>query len=130
MTAILILSFAALASSTFLLMTWFLTTTLGQTVSTIISNGFRTALCQCGLGPQRSRYEIELFVWESDDNVVCRQCDVCQERKEWPPMDIADWMAEGIPRTPEADCECGEHCQCRLVRYNPTIHGYYYEEHA
>ena len=79
-------------------------------------DGFRTALKDCGWTPKR-RYEVELWKWEvmNDEDV----CEDCLERASWPPMDIADWMQAGIPRTPEAETECGEECRCRLVRYSP-----------
>ena len=68
------------------------------------------------LSPQ-SRYPIELWIWEATaDNDVCEDC---LERALWPPMDIADWMREGHPRTPESETECGDGCRCRLVPYNP-----------
>jgi hypothetical protein len=79
-------------------------------------NGFRSALK--GYGFTNRRYPVELWKWETmqDEDV----CDDCLERAEWPPMDIADWMKEGLPGTPEAETECGEHCRCRLVRHRST----------
>jgi len=78
--------------------------------------GFQTAMKDCGFTTKR-KYPVELWVWETmhDEDV----CEDCLERASWPPMDIADWMKEGIPGTPEAETECGEHCRCRLVRYHP-----------
>lgn len=82
----------------------------------IFANGFRSALK--GWGFTKPKYQIELWRWETmEDEDVCEDC---LERTEWPPMDIADWMKEGLPGTPEAETECGEHCRCRLVRYRPT----------
>ena len=63
------------------------------------------------------QYPVELYVWKisNDDDV----CEDCLERASWEPMDIADWMKEGLPGTPEAETECGENCRCKLVLYNP-----------
>lgn len=58
-------------------------------------------------------YPIELYKWvTAGDGAVCEDC---LQRASWVPMDIADWMKEGLPRTPEADTACGENCRCRLV---------------
>ncbi len=58
-------------------------------------------------------YAVELYKWvTADDSAVCEDC---LKRASWAPMDIADWMKEGLPRTPEADTACGENCRCRLV---------------
>ncbi len=69
--------------------------------------------------PAHPRYPIELYIWKTkDDEAVCEDC---LERAGWAPMDIADWMKEGLPGTPEAACECGERCRCRLVRFEPSL---------
>ena len=86
-----------------------------ETIHTL-TNGFREALRGCGfLTPKR--YMSELWKWETmqDEDV----CEDCQERASWPAMDIADWMKEGMPGTPEAETRCGENCRCQLVRYDP-----------
>jgi len=69
--------------------------------------------------PPINKLPVELYKWVIVDDE--RVCDDCLERASWAPMDIANWMKEGMPRTPEADTECGEECQCRLVPYKPTI---------
>lgn len=65
----------------------------------------------------RRKYPVELYVWKisNDENV----CEDCLDRASWEPMDIADWMKEGLPGTHEADTECGDKCRCKLVLYNP-----------
>jgi len=130
MASIIVLCLILFISSILLLISWFLTTSIGKTTFNIIQHGFHNALNRYGLGPHRPRYDVELYIWEPGENIVCQQCDVCQDRQEWAPMDIADWMAEGLPGTPETDCNCGQHCQCHLTRYNPAVHGYYYEEQS
>ncbi len=66
------------------------------------------------------KYPVELWKWETlDDEEVCEDC---LERASWPPMDIADWMKEGMPRTEEAETHCGENCRCELVIYEPRSH--------
>ena len=80
-------------------------------------NGFNDGLRSCGLRPTR-KYPAELWVWETmDDEDVCEDC---RERATWPPLDIADWMKTGLPGTPESECECGQNCRCRLLRYKPS----------
>lgn len=88
---------------------------LKEALSTI-ANGFRDALRGCGF---QKKYPVELWKWETmhDEDV----CEDCQERASWPPMDIADWMKEGMPRTPEAETKCGENCRCELTRYYPGL---------
>ena len=84
-----------------------------------IVNGFKEGLTGSGVATPKARYPIELYVWETmEDEDVCEDC---LERTSWPPMDIADWMKEGLPGTPEADVECGHKCRCRLVRYYPGV---------
>jgi len=80
-------------------------------------NGFKDGLKGSGFHTKQHRYPVELWIWETmDDEDVCEHC---LERASWPPMDIADWMKEGLPGTPESETECGPDCRCRLVRYNP-----------
>lgn len=82
----------------------------------ILRNGFREGLRGGGLA-EKPRYPVELWVWETmDDDEVCEDC---LERASWPPMDIADWMKEGLPGTPESETGCRHECRCRLVPYNP-----------
>ena len=82
----------------------------------ILMNGIKEGFKGAGFLLPR-KYPVELYVWEpvEDDDV----CEDCLERSSLPPMDIADWMKEGLPGTPEAETECGEKCRCRLVLYNP-----------
>ncbi len=85
----------------------------------ILWQGFQEALKGSGVAPVRPRYPVELYKWETmDDEDVCEDC---LERATWPPMDIADWMKEGLPGTPEAETECGHECRCRLIRYKPGV---------
>ena len=66
--------------------------------------------------PRKYRCPLELWKWETtDDESVCEDC---LERANWPPMDIADWMKEGLPGTPEAHTHCKEHCRCELVLHH------------
>ena len=82
--------------------------------------GFKEGLKGSGFLFRKHRYPIELWKWETmDDEDVCEDC---LERANWPPMDIADWMKEGLPRTTEAQTSCGEHCRCQLIRYQPKVH--------
>ncbi len=59
------------------------------------------------------KYPVDLYQWitHDDDNV----CEDCLDRATWLPMDIAEWMKEGLPRTREAHTECGDKCRCELV---------------
>ncbi len=81
-----------------------------------IAQGFREALRACGFFVWK-KYPVELWIWETmqDEDV----CEDCLERASWPPMDIADWMKEGMPTSPEADTKCADQCRCQLVRYDP-----------
>jgi len=84
----------------------------------ILNDGFREGLSGSGLIDQRrKKYEVELWVWEVGDEDYA--ADECLERTTWAPMDIADWMKEGLPGTPESGIDCGEDCCCQLVRYRP-----------
>lgn len=72
-----------------------------------------------GLTSSSTRYPVELYKWVAmDDEEVCEEC---LERASWPPMDIADWMKAGLPRTPEADTECGRNCRCQLMLYESKV---------
>ena len=79
-------------------------------------NGIREGLKGTSLWA-RKRYPVELWKWETmqDEDV----CEDCLERASWPPMDIADWMKEGLPGTPEAETQCGPNCRCQLVPCKP-----------
>jgi len=82
-------------------------------------NGFKEGLKASGLARSPARYPVELWEWVTlDDDEVCEDC---LEKASLPPMDIADWMKEGLPGTPEAQTECGQNCRCQLVPYNPKI---------
>lgn len=67
--------------------------------------------------PPSPRFPLDLWVWETANDEEA--CEDCRERAAWPPMDIADWMKEGLPRTPESDTHCGENCRCQIVPYKP-----------
>ena len=86
-----------------------------QTAIKTFAQGFKEGLKGAGFLFPRKSYAIELFKWETmeDDDV----CEDCLERASWPAMDIADWMKEGLPRTPEADTRCGGQCRCELIPY-------------
>ena len=94
-----------------------------EAIQTILA-GFQEGLRQCGLYLSRRKYPVELWKWETmeDEDV----CDDCLERASWPPMDIADWMKEGMPRTPEAHTQCAQQCRCHLVPYKANT---YLEKH-
>ena len=81
-------------------------------------NGFKEGLNWCGFFMRKNRYPVELYKWVAmnDDEV----CEECLERVFWEPMDIADWMKEGLPRTPEAETSCGHACRCELVPVQKT----------
>ena len=81
------------------------------------AGGSRQALLDGIFSFFRRTYPAELYRWEiaEDDDV----CEDCLDRASWEPMDIADWMKEGLPGTPEAETECGKNCRCKLVLYNP-----------
>lgn len=80
--------------------------------------GFKQAWRQPGLVPPRRRYPVELYIWDICEE--CEDCEECQERASWEPMDIADWMAEGLPGTPEAAVDCDHECHCQLSLYQPS----------
>jgi len=81
----------------------------------LLMGGIKKGLKGCGFKIRQHRYPVELYVWvtRNDEEV----CEDCRDRASWPPMDIADWMKEGIPGTPEAETECGAQCRCKLMRY-------------
>lgn len=80
-----------------------------------IRGGFFSGLRHCGLFSLKRKCPVELWKWETmqDEDI----CEDCLERASWPATDIADWMKEGLPGTPEAETACGEHCRCELVPY-------------
>ncbi len=83
----------------------------------ILKEGFKEGLKGSGFLLPKTRYPVELYVWEtSDDGEVCEDCT---ERAAWPPMDIADWIKEGLPRTEEAYTHCGKNCRCQLIPFHP-----------
>ena len=86
----------------------------------VIKNGIKEGLKGSGFLLPKTRYPVELYQWVAmDDEEVCEDC---LERASLPPMDIADWMKEGLPGTPEADTQCGEDCRCKLVPYPLNKH--------
>ena len=86
----------------------------------IITSGFKNGLTRgCGWYIPRHRYPVELYRWiPQEDGEVC---DDCWERARWPPMDIADWMKEGLPGSREAETQCGTDCRCELVLVESKI---------
>lgn len=99
------------------LITYFLKYSQTQESWQALWHGFKEGLKGAGfLFPRK--YPVELYIWKiSDDDEACENC---LERASWEPMDIADWMKEGLPGTPEAETECGENCRCKLVLYKPA----------
>ena len=91
----------------------------------VLKNGFKEAFRWFGFTVDKPRLPVELYTWVTcDDDEVCADC---QERASWPAMDIADWMKEGLPRTPEACTRCDEDCRCELVRdqsRKPHVHDF------
>ena len=82
-------------------------------------HGFKEGLKGSGLKSSARAYPVELWVWETmDDHEVCEDC---LERASWPPMDIADWMKEGLPRTSESETQCGHHCRCQIVPFKKQV---------
>ena len=79
----------------------------------ILISGLKVSLHDSGFSVQRTRYPVELYRWKLSDE--CMECDDCIDRSTWEPMDIADWMQEGLPGTPEAETECGHYCRCQLI---------------
>ena len=80
----------------------------------IIISGMKDSFRGYGIFMPKRKYPLDLYHWQTmDDDEVCEDC---LERSHWPPMDIADWMKEGLPRTPEAETKCGKDCRCDLVR--------------
>lgn len=71
----------------------------------------------------QSRYPVELWVWDNSEEED--PCEESIERAAWAPMDIADWMKEGMPQTPESGTEMCEGCNCRLVRCTKKSRGHY-----
>jgi len=89
-------------------------------------NGLSEGFFKSGLKNPKARYPIELWIWETlDDEDVCEDC---LDRTTWPPMDIADWMKEGLPGTPESETQCHDNCRCQLVRYNPRKSSQHYHK--
>ena len=89
---------------------------LADALSTILG-GVKHSFRWFGFVTPGQKYPIELYQWQTmeDDEV----CEDCLERSTWPPMDIADWMKEGLPGTAEAETQCGKNCRCELVIYKP-----------
>ena len=92
---------------------------LQNDIRTLIK-GIKTGLNGTGLAPKKPRYPLELYQWITMDNDEV--CEDCLDRATWLPMDIAGWMKEGLPRTPEAHTECGDQCRCELVLVKPKQH--------
>ena len=92
---------------------------LSEKAARSFRHGLQDKASDPGSTAPKNKYPVELWNWETlhDEDV----CEECQERASWPPMDIADWMKEGMPRTPEAETQCGENCRCQLVRYYPGV---------
>ena len=81
-------------------------------------NGFKEGLKGSGLYTH-PKCPVELWTWQTmDDEHVCEDC---LDRSQWPAMDIADWMKEGLPRTPEAETHCGQNCRCQLIPFKKNI---------
>lgn len=81
-------------------------------------NRIRERLNGDGRHPPKHRYPVELWVWDNSEEDD--PCEESLERCTWAPMDIADWMKEGIPQTPESGTEMCEGCRCQLVRYQKS----------
>ena len=79
----------------------------------IIRTGFHHGLRQCGITIPNKKLPVELWKWQTMEDED--MCEDCLERSRWPAMDIADWMKEGLPGTPEAKTQCQENCRCGLV---------------
>lgn len=77
-----------------------------------IKGGIKSALRDCGFVFKPKTSSLELYVWVPQEDETCEDA---MERASWPPMDIADWMKAGLPRTPEAGTACGKNCRCELM---------------
>jgi len=84
-----------------------------------LGEGIKEGLKGCGFILKKDQFIVEFYKWVTmgDENV----CDDCSERAHWEAMDIADWMKEGLPRTPECNTECGENCRCELILYKSRV---------
>jgi len=79
----------------------------------IIKEGIFEAFRNCGLIFKKRNNRVELYQWvTAEDESVCSNC---YQRSLMAPMDIIDWMEEGLPRTPEARTLCKENCRCSLI---------------
>lgn len=79
----------------------------------LLGNALKKKIRDRRLRASQGPFPVELYKWvTAGDSAVCADC---LERASWAPMDIVDWMKEGLPRTPEADTACGENCRCRLI---------------
>lgn len=76
--------------------------------------GIKNALKDCGFYLRNRNYSIDLYRWviDNEDEEIC---DESYERAQWPAMDIADWMKEGLPRNAQGETLCGRDCNCRLI---------------
>ncbi len=79
----------------------------------ILIRGFKRGLQGTGLFLPHTSKKIELYRWIPDKNRDV--CEASRECAECPPMDLADWMETGYPKSPDADEACHEDCKCKLV---------------
>lgn len=90
-----------------------------KSFQTLIS-GIKEGLRGCGFFIAKRRYPIELYQLTSEETDEDEMCDDCLEAIDWDPMDIADWMKEGFPKTPEPYSKCHGECHCQLTLYKPS----------
>ena len=78
----------------------------------IFKDGFKFALKDCGFKFLKDEYTVELYKWEIVENGDV--CEECLRKSFLLPMDLADWMKEGMPAC-DADSDCEGACRCNLV---------------
>lgn len=74
-------------------------------------HGMNAALRDSGFQTGPNRQRLEYYRWSAMPGA----CEEAREREQRPAMDIVDWMAEGLPGTPEMRDKCGQDCRCRLI---------------
>ena len=93
-----------------------------------VLDGFKEGLRGCGFKFQKSKYTIELYKWVTLENDEV--CEDCLQRASWEPMDIADWMKEGLPKTSEADTQCKARCRCKLMLVKSKVQTHKHHENS
>lgn len=90
---------------------FFLKSGRGKNSLNTLVNGIKTGILGSGLFSPTPKNEVKVYKWVPMHN----GCEEAQERAQWEPMDIIDWMEAGLPQTPEMEEQCDENCRCQLV---------------